>query len=245
MGVVQVFRDISKEKEIERMKTEFVESVSHEFRTPLSAIVGMTEMLIDGEVKGERAMEYLKTIQSEGVRLSEMVSQLLSISTIERGAVKIEKERLDLNEVIASTVCPYIEKSIKDKGANIRFEPHEKEVPFVGDKNKLKELITNLLDNALTYSDDGVEVLISLEDTGNNIVISVKDTGWGIPPEDLPHIMKRFYRGRHAKRIKGTGLGLALCDEIAKLHGGRIEVKSELGRGSEFRIILPKDGTGQ
>jgi len=240
VGAVQVFRDISKEKQIERMKTDFVEYVSHEFRTPLSAIVGMTEMLIEHDIEEPRISEYLETIHSEGVRLSEMVSQLLNISAIERGHVRLDEELLDLNEVVNSCIASYsVRKLIKDKSAHIEFVPENEHFSFMGDKNRLKQLLLNLIENAATYSDDGVKILISLHHINNNIIISIKDTGWGIPSEDIPHIFKRFYRGKHGRMVKGTGLGLSLCDEIVKLHGGTITVESNLGKGSEFKATFP------
>jgi PAS domain S-box-containing protein len=239
-GAVQVFRDISKEKEIDRMKTDFVESVSHEFRTPLSAIVGMSEMIMEHDVEEPKTGEYLQTIHSEGIRLSEMVSQLLNISIIEHGQVSPESELLNLTEVINSGIKTFaIEKIIKEKNGSIVFKPENEQFLYVGDKNRLKQLIINLLENSLIYSDDGVNIFISLERSNNDIIITVKDTGWGIPSDDLPNIFKRFYRGRHGKMVKGTGLGLSLCEEIIKLHKGSLAVISELGKGSEFKITLP------
>jgi PAS domain S-box-containing protein len=244
-GAVQVFRDISEEKEIERMKTDFVESVSHEFRTPLSAIVGMTEMLMDHAVKGPKKDEYLKTIYSEALRLSDMVSQLLDISTTEHGHIHFERELIDLNDLISSCISTYeAKKAVKDKGAVITFTDRRRDAalhPFFGDKNKLKQVIINLLDNAVTYSDDGVRVVVELDTQNKDTIISVNDSGWGVPPEDLPHIFKRFYRGRHSRTLKGTGLGLPLCEEIVKLHGGIITVESELGKGSKFVMTFPAE----
>ncbi len=242
-GAVQVFRDISEEKEIEQMKTDFVESVSHEFRTPLSAIVGMTEMLMDDAVKGHKKDEYLNTIYSEALRLSDMVSQLLDISTTEHGHIHFERVLIDLNALISLCISTYeTKKTVKDKGAIITFADHRKDAalhPFFGDKNRLKQVIINLLDNAVTYSDDGVRVAVELNTQNKNTIISIKDSGWGVPPEDMQHIFKRFYRGRHSRILKGTGLGLPLCEEIVKLHGGTITVESELGRGSEFVLTFP------
>ncbi len=240
IGAVHVFRDITKEKEIDRMKTDFVRAVSHEFRTPLSAIVGMTEMLLGEEVKGERSKEYLKTIYQEGQRLSHMVSDLLDIAKIERGKIALKEVDIDPVKLIEASVQPFISMA-KEKNIELSYNVEDGTPELKGDADFLKQVIINLISNAMIYSDSGAKVWINIKPVDNTVEISVKDTGWGIPEDELPHIFKRFYRGRVKERIKGTGLGLSLCHEIVKLHGGDIRVVSTVGKGSEFTVIIPEE----
>ncbi len=238
-GVVNLIRDISREKEIDRMKTEIVRSVSHEFRTPLSAIVGMTEMILEGDLNAEREKQYLQTILREGMRLSDMVSDLLSIARIESGLETVRPEPLDLR-VLFDEVMGSLETAREKKEASIRYDLQEV-TTVTGDGPKLKQVLINIIDNSLMYSEIGCRVEIIAGKKEDGIEIVVKDNGWGIPDEDIPHLRERFYRGRHGERLKGTGLGLFLCNEIIRLHGGTMEIRSELGRGTEVSLYLPEN----
>jgi len=237
-GVVSLIRDISRESEIDRMKTEIVRSVSHEFRTPLSAIVGMTEMLLEGDLDKTRESQYLQTILSEGMRLSEMVSDLLSIARIESGMETLRPEVLDLKSLL-DEVLASLETTVEKKKALIWYDLRGL-TTVTGDVAKLKQVLINILDNSLMYSDIGCRVEITVEKRDNGIEITLKDNGWGIPDEDIPHLKERFYRGRHGEKIKGTGLGLFLCNEMIRLHGGTMEIRSELGKGTEVKLYLPE-----
>lgn len=234
-GVVNLFRDISREKEIDRMKTEIIRSVSHEFRTPLSAIVGMTEMILDGEVKD--GTKYLKTIHSEGIRLSNMVSELLSIARIESGKESMKLGTIDLVALFKS-VSESFALQVEKKKASINYDL-DGVSHFVGDEEKMRQLLMNLVDNSLMFSDTGCTINMKARKKEDGWEFVVSDNGWGIPKEDLPHLTKRFYRGRHGEKIKGTGLGLALCSEILKMHGGSMEIKSRPGGGTEVVLSLP------
>ncbi|MDA8240676.1 MAG: PAS domain S-box protein [Nitrospiraceae bacterium] len=237
-GVVNLVRDISREKEIDRMKTEIIRSVSHEFRTPLSAIVGMTEMILEEDIDGKRAKKYLRTILSEGIRLSNMVSDLLSIARIESGKEILKMVNVDMKELLSGlsrSFSPLVEK----KKAEIKYDVDAGRY-VVGDEEKIKQVLTNLIGNSLMFSDEGCRVHVSVTDTEGGIVITVSDNGWGISEEDLSHLPERFYRGRHGQRIKGTGLGLSLCREIVKMHGGSMEIRSKPGAGTEVVLSLPR-----
>lgn len=240
-GAVQVLRDITREKEIDRMKTDIIRSVSHEFRTPLSAIVGLTEMLIDGDVSDERAMKYLKTIYDEGLRLSDMVSDLLNISRIESGS-----ERLRYSEIDFQKLVELIEKSFAEefnkKGIIYETEIEDDLKGLYGDGDKLLQVLYNLTDNSIKYSDYGRKISIRIYGEDDYVIIEHTDTGWGIPERDLQHIGERFYRGKHGERTKGTGLGLTLCKEIINLHGGTMQINSKFGVGTSIIITLPKGG---
>ncbi|NOX20357.1 MAG: GAF domain-containing protein [Nitrospirae bacterium] len=239
-GAVQVMRDITKEKEIDRMRTDLIRSVSHEFRTPLSAIVGLTEMLLDKEVQGERADLYLKTILEEGLRLSEMVSDLLNISKIESGKDRLILTEIDFNEIV-DTIKTLFARSFHKKKIEFDFKYDGTLDGFMADRDKLLKMLTIIIDNSVKYSDTGAKISLKIRPHEGYVIIELSDTGWGIPEKDLPYIGERFYRGRHASVTKGTGLGIALCKEIVQLHGGSIHIKSKLGKGTTVTILLPRE----
>ncbi|RMF99568.1 MAG: PAS domain-containing protein [Nitrospirae bacterium] len=237
-GAVQVLRDITREREIDRIKTDLIRSVSHEFRTPLSAIVGLSEMLIDRVVSGDRAESYLETIHNEGVRLSNMVSDLLDISRIESGKVHLKREDLDLVSILSS-IEKLLSKEFQKKGISFSYHVDDAARFINADEERIKQVLMNLIDNALKYSDPSATIEVSGRLENSYVIIEVRDTGWGIPPEDLPHIGERFYRGRHGRVSKGTGLGLSLCKEIIGMHGGNLEIKSTQGEGTTISITIP------
>lgn len=241
IGAVDVFSDVTREREIDRMKTEFVKTVSHEFRTPLSAIVGMTEMLLEDEVKGERAKEYLNTIMKEGERLASMVTDLLDISRLELGEWILNKTEIDFN-LLMRDIKKTLLFLLNKKKIQLETSIDNNVKCFMGDREKLEQLLINLVTNSINYSDEGSMIYININRNGDRLLIMVSDTGWGIPIEDIPHLTKKFYRGKHGIKTKGTGLGLALCKEIARLHGGDISFASRLGKGTTVTVELPFEG---
>lgn len=243
IAAVNLLRDISREKEIDRIKTDLIRSVSHEFRTPLSAIVGMTEMVLEGDIEESKAQKYLGTILSEGVRLSNMVSDLLNIARIESGSEKIVYKAIDIISLLKEIEDSF-SAVIEKKKATLKFDIHLDGV-FIGDEEKIKQLLMNIIDNSLTFSDDHCIIIISVDRIGDDIEIAVSDNGWGISEDDLIHLTERFYRGKHGERVKGTGLGLSLCKEIVKMHGGRINIKSKPGKGTEVFIHIPYRGKNE
>jgi PAS domain S-box-containing protein len=236
-GVVNVLRDISREKEVDRMKSEIIRSVSHEFRTPLSAIVGMTEMMLEGDVDESDRRKYLLTLLAEGRRLSTMVSELLSIARIESGRESMKSEPVAVGLLFAELAASFA-SVLERKRAEIKYD-FEGVESFVGDRKKMKQLLMNLVDNSLTFCDEGCIVELRAQRTDGEIEISVSDNGWGIPEEELPHLTERFYRGMHGARVKGTGLGLSICSEIVKMHGGKMEITSKTGAGTRVIVTLP------
>ncbi|MBI5102463.1 MAG: PAS domain S-box protein [Nitrospirae bacterium] len=239
-GAVNVLRDISREKEIDTMKTEIIRSVSHEFRTPLSAIVGMTEMILDGDIDAKKEREYLQTVFNEGVRLSNMVSDLLSIAKIEGGMEKITVSEVEMKSFFDDLMAS-VAASLEKKGAVVSCDTGGIK-SVMADGPKLKQVLLNILDNSLTFSDRGCHIAINVKKGDNTITITVRDDGWGIPEEDLPHLKERFFRGRHGARIKGTGLGLFICSEILRMHGGSMKIESIAGAGTEVSVNLPITG---
>lgn len=237
-GVVVVIRDLSAEREVDAMKTDFVRSVSHEFRTPLTAIVGMTEMVLDTDVHGARAREYLDTVLSEANRLSEMVSDVLDVARMQIGKEIPADEAVDFKAMLRE-LKDELESSIQKKSVKYSALVNGESEGFRGDYSRLKQMMENLIENALKYSDQGASVDVRITREGDSIVIAVRDTGWGIDADDLQHVGEKFFRGAHGKRTKGTGLGLAICGEIAKLHGGGMKIQSVKGGGTRIAVELP------
>ncbi len=237
-GAVQVIRDITREKEVSRLKTDLIRSVSHEFRTPLSAILGLTEMLMDHVVTGEKADRYLQTIYDEGLRLSDMVSDLLDISRIESGKVKLKEEEIDLRSIFKS-LSENFQKRLSERSISLNMHIPDNTRLLTGDSERIRQLLSNLIDNSIKYSDPESSIDISVRKDLDYVIMKIVDTGWGISPKDLPHIGERFYRGKHGAKTKGTGLGLSLCKEIVEMHDGRLKIESEPGKGTRITIYLP------
>jgi two-component system phosphate regulon sensor histidine kinase PhoR len=203
----------------------------------------MTEMLLDGEVKDdEAALEYMETIYTEGQRLASMVEELLDIAKIESGRLEFKRETFPVPSVIENCVST-LSAQAAAKGISVRWEAPSRLPPLHADKGKFHQVVFNLLNNALCYSDAGASVRIRARAENGALSLSFEDTGWGIPEQDLPHIFTKFYRSKvHAPRVKGTGLGLPLVQEIIKAHGGSIEVASTPGSGSTFTVLMPFGG---
>jgi len=237
-GAVQVIRDITKSRQIEEMKSDLIRRVSHEFRTPLSAIVGMTEMLITGDVRGKRGKQYLETILNEGMRLSSMVSDLLDLSRIESGKVILEMTEVPVREMIEA-VLHSLEPSIRQKEAEVSLHIDGGVEFVVADRTKIAQVLLNLVSNSLAYSDRNVKIDIFVKKERDYIIIQVQDNGWGMTEDDLSHAGEKFFRGRLSASTKGTGLGLALCREIMELHDGSIELESRVEEGTTVSIKLP------
>jgi PAS domain S-box-containing protein len=238
IGVTYVLRDLSREKQLDMLKTEFVKAVSHEFRTPLATMVGMAEMVLDEDVTGDKAKEYLKAILSEGERLSALVSDVLDVARIESGKEIFTESEIDFESLLKS-VKDSFEPVIKKKKMKFRAEVEPGIKRYGGDEAKLKQMLSIIVDNALTYSDDGKNVSVAVHKHGDMIRIVVRDEGWGIPEEDLRHAGEKFYRGVHSVKTTGTGLGLAISKDIAKMHGGSINIESKPGKGTSVTVELP------
>ena len=237
-GVVYVLRDLSGEVELDIMKMDFVKSVSHEFRTPLTAIVGMTEMVLEEEVEGPRAMGYLKTILSEGKRLSDMVSDVLDVARIESGKEVFRESAIDFNSLVRYVKETFASR-IERKEIVFSFSVDGDIIGYMGDEDKLKQLLRNLVDNSLTYSDKGCTVGLEVSRKEDVVRLQIKDNGWGMEDEDLAHVGEKFYRSKSTAGAKGTGLGFSLCKGIAQMHGGHMEVQSNKGGGTTVIVELP------
>ena len=238
---VEVFRDISKEREIDRMKTNFVSAISHELRTPLASIQGFAEMLIDEDFEDEEtAKEYLEIIVEESERLGKLIGNVLDLNNIESGKIKMDKTRLSLLDVIEGTVSLFSQQA---EESNIKIDVKVADsLPRVeADEDMITQVMENLISNAIKYSPDGGLVTIKATVEANFVNVSVSDTGIGIPPDALDKVFERFYRvdDDRVRVAGGTGLGLALVKEMIEKHGGSIGLESELSKGSIFTFRLP------
>jgi two-component system phosphate regulon sensor histidine kinase PhoR len=241
-GVVAVLHDMTKEKEVAEMKNDFVSNVSHELRTPLASIKAYVEMLIDGEADDEKTTrEFYEVIQNEANRLSRLIDNILNISRIESGLVKINKQPQSV-AVILKEAIEVIAPQAKGKQITLKDELPPVFYQTVADRDMLYQAALNLLSNAVKYTPEGGEIsVVTQVDEGRRKVITrISDTGVGIPPKDLPFVFDKFYRAEVNNRMaKGTGLGLSLVKHIIEtVHKGRIFVESTIGKGSTFGFEL-------
>ncbi len=235
--IVLVLHDITSMKELERIKRDLVSSVSHELRTPLTSIKGFAETL--EEEVDEKNRHYVEIIRRNTDRLINIVRDLLLLSQMEEAAVEIEVEQVDLKGLVENTVRIF-DGQLKEKGLALALEI-EPDLPAISaDPFKIEQMLINLLDNAIKYTDQG-EVRLALRSEGRKVVIEVRDTGIGIPKGKLSRIFERFYvvDKSRSRKTGGTGLGLSIVKHIVLLHGGEISVESEPGRGSSFLVKLP------
>ena len=242
-GVVTVLRDVTKDKEIAEMKSDFVSKVSHELRTPLSSIKAYIEMLIDGEAHDESTRaEFYNIVQGETQRLQRMIDNILSISQIESGVTKISREQVALPALLRECV-EVLQPQADTKRIALTEEPYPPGCDIFADRDMMVQAVMNVVANAIKYTPDGGSVGLSMETDEHNrcVVVSVCDTGVGIPAEDVSQLFQKFFRvASNNKLAKGTGLGLSLVKHaVETVHGGRVSVESEVGKGSTFKLALP------
>lgn len=242
-GVVTVLRDVTKEKQIAEMKSDFVSNVSHELKTPLSSIKAYMEMLIDGEAGDEETRaEFYNIIQGETNRLQRLIDNILNISRIESGVVKVQREYVVIGPLIQE-VMDVMQPQARAKDIRLIVQSIPPVYQIFADRDMLWQATLNLVGNAIKYTLNGgiVEVGLNIDENKRMISVYVKDTGIGIPEEALPHVFNKFYRViGHKKIAKGTGLGLNLVKHIIEtVHNGQISVQSEVNVGSVFMYTLP------
>ncbi|MGE7759952.1 ATP-binding protein [Peribacillus sp. NPDC097895] len=238
-GTILVYRDITKEYEVDQMKSEFVSTVSHELRTPLASVLGFTELMLNKALKPERQAKYLQTIYNEAKRLTALINDFLDVQRMESGKQIYEKKYVE--------IIPLIQKVIEHLEINtaqhdIQVQTETKDLMILGDRLKIEQAFTNLLSNSIKYSPDGGRIFVRVYSKNDMLSIDIKDEGLGIPRESLPHLFQKFYRVDNSdrRRIGGTGLGLAIVDEIIKSHGGHVTAVSDYGQGSTFTMSLPR-----
>ena len=238
-GVVMVLYDMTQLKQLEQVRKEFVANVSHELKTPLTSIQASVETLLDGAINDSRNnRKFLECIQQDAVRLGRLIEDLLQLSRIESKEVPLKKEEIALESFIQKAV-EHFQKVLGEKKLSLTLKLETKSL--TGDSEQLQRAVENLLDNAIKYNQEGGNIGILAKKEENWTRIEIEDTGVGIPQGDLPRIFERFYRVDKARsrELGGTGLGLSIVKHIAERHGGRVEVTSQLDKGSRFSLIIP------
>lgn len=244
LGVVTILRDITKEVEADRAKSEFISTVSHELRTPMTAIKGYTDLIYGGAVGplNDNQKHFLNVIKNNTDRLIALINDLLDISRIETGRVRFEPAPVKLGEIVADVV-EAMAAHAEERGLALAYEVDAGLPEVMGDRDRLYQVLTNLVGNAINYTPEG-SVTVEVANVGMAVQISVRDTGIGIKAEDVGRIFDRFYRADDpiVQEASGTGLGLPIVKMFVEMHGGRVWVDSEKGKGSAFTFILPVPG---
>jgi len=240
IGLIVIINDVTKRRELERVKAETLQLVSHELRAPLTSIKGLSETLLKFPVPPETSPEILETIYSEAVRLNDLINRYLDVTRIESGAHNFERRPVDINLLI--TECARALNGLASgKGIWIKLKLGESPATVLGDAPMLTQAVNNLLINAIKYSPDGSVVEVGLADDDLRACIYVRDHGYGIPEEFQTRVFEKFYRLERDVRseVVGTGLGLPLAKEIVERHGGQLSLESKVHEGSTFTIHLP------
>jgi len=242
-GTVAALHDITREKEIQQMKNDFVSHVSHELKTPLASITAYSEMLADGEAGDEKTLkEFCLIIQNQATRLNRLIEDILNISRIESGLIKVEKKPVSLT-ILMEEQLQMIKSAANEKNIEIATPKPIVFDQVYADKDMISQVIVNLLSNAVKYTPAGgsIKIKTEVDEIAGLARVSVIDTGVGIPEDEVEHVFDKFYRvSANKKRAKGTGLGLNLVKQIVeKVHNGRVFVTSEVGVGSAFGFELP------
>jgi signal transduction histidine kinase len=240
-GIVYTFRDLTFDRGLDAAKSDFIATVSHELRTPMTAVLGAAKTLLrdDIELSPERRQQLLEMIGAQGLRLTQITEEVLLANRLDRGDLRIDSERVDLETVVRDAVETMRERL--PESISVRAEGNG-DAAAVGDRDRIEQVLVNLLDNAVKYSPDGGEVVVSTVPSSATVRVEVADEGMGIPASEQEAVFEKFYRGdpQHRAVPSGTGLGLYVCRELVRRMGGTIGVRSEPGRGSTFWFDLPR-----
>jgi two-component system phosphate regulon sensor histidine kinase PhoR len=241
LGIVFIFRDISVEERISEIKSEFIANVSHEIKTPIATIKTLAENLNEGWVSGkEKQQEYFHLIEGEADRLTHLVQNILDFSRIERSRKTYHMESASMGDATKKAIERF-RLLVNGQGVLIK-EKIENDLPsLIFDAEAYEQVMLNLMDNAVKYSPDEKVIEVSARHQNDSIIVEVSDHGIGIIKKDIEKIFEKFFRSPipDGRKIPGSGIGLTLVKEITEAHGGTIEVESEIGRGSTFRISFP------
>jgi signal transduction histidine kinase len=243
VGRIFTVRDVTAQRRAERMKDDFVATVSHELRTPLTSIVGYAELVLDPE-SGVGALEpmqrqFLEVVQRNAKRLHRLVGDLLFFAQVEAGRLRVERVPVDV-VALAERAVEVARPVADERGVALELDASG-EAAVAGDIAKLEQMLDNLVSNAVKFTPPGGRVSIGVHRDGDDVALAVQDTGIGIAADEVDHLFERFFRASSAtsREIPGTGLGLAIAKTIAEAHDGRIEVRSVLGKGTRFAVLLP------
>lgn len=242
-GVIAVIHDVTEQRKLDEARREFVANVSHELRTPLTNIRSYTETLYDavGELPIETEKQFLGVIGSESERMARIVTDLLTLSRLDYGRMDLRMTRFKLADMLRN-VANAMKLTAEDSGHELIVDTPDKLPELMGDRERLEQVVVNILSNAVKYTPAGGHIRLSAREiSGERVRIMVEDDGVGIPQEDVPRLFERFYRVDKARSREagGTGLGLAIAKEIVQQHEGKITLASEYGKGTTVSIILP------
>lgn len=239
-GVVGLFKDMTEMERVEKLRRDYVANVSHELRTPLTAVRGLLEPLADGMVKDEADRQrYYKIMLHEVLRLSRLITDMMTLSRLQSGTEYMEITRVDVNELVQDIASAY-SSTLADKGVNLVLDCPRPVPDAMTDPDRIEQVLVILLDNASRYTPKGGTITISARNAKEKIQLSVTDTGCGIPESDLPHIFERFYKVDKSHSEGGTGLGLSIAQFIMEKLGETISVESEVGKGTRFTLTLQR-----
>ncbi len=227
---------------LDKVRTDFVANVSHELKTPLTSILGFVETLEDGAIDDrQNARKFLAIIRKHTQRLASIINDLLSLSELEQHDAGISKTDFDLRELINEVVAGFAHR-LDAKHQVLRIDSQGSDFRIAGDRDRIEQVLVNLIDNAVKYTNDNGRITVGITDKGDAAAITVEDNGIGIPKEDIGRVFERFYRVDKARsrELGGTGLGLSIAKHIVLAHGGAIHIESDLGRGTKVVVALPK-----
>jgi two-component system phosphate regulon sensor histidine kinase PhoR len=241
-GVVMIVRDISRLKQLEEVRREFVANVSHELRTPLSIFQGYLENLLDAPSMPRKAQaEIFDILHKHSQRLNALLEDLLTLARLESRHETLDLKELALADVLHAAAADWAAK-LRQKNVTLQIEVAPDLPHVMADQRRIEQILNNLLENAVKYTEPGGLITLRGMADGDAVVLRVEDTGSGIPPTDLPHIFERFYRADKARTREqgGTGLGLSIVKHIVQLHGGTVSAESRYGRGTVIILRLPQ-----
>lgn len=221
----------------EQLKSDFISSISHELRTPLTSIKGWAITLQGEELNGNSLLiDGLDIIEQESDRLTNMVEELLDFSKFVSGRITLDKEKTDIMDIV-NKISRQLKPRAEENNIDLEVFQDPNLPKIIADENRIKQVLINLLDNSFKFTPDGGKVIIRTSQVQNNIKIQIEDNGIGIGEEDLPYIKDRFYKGKNSQ--SNSGLGLSICDEIVKLHGGFMKINSECNKGTKVIVYFP------
>ncbi len=240
-GAVIVLHDITELRKLERVRRDFVANVSHEFKTPLTAIQGFAETLLAGAIDDpQNRLRFLEIILEHSRRLARLTDDLLKLSKMDADRLELEIRRLSVSQFVESCI-ETTQRPAAEKNLRISVDLQQPMPDIAADRRRLAEVLQNLLDNAMQYTPAGGQIMVSASADDDEVTFTVSDTGIGIPQADQSRIFERFYRVdvARSREVGGTGLGLSIAKHLVEVHGGRIWVESEVGRGSQFHFTVP------
>nr|WP_295971750.1 ATP-binding protein [uncultured Bacillus sp.] len=242
-GAVAVVRDMTEERKLDKMRSDFIANVSHELRTPIAMLQGYSEAIVDDIAQtNEEKKEMASVIYDESLRIGRLVNELLDLARMESGYFNLSIHEVELQPFLQRVTRKFQGLS-KEKAVSVTYESAVKEEFFTFDADRIEQVLTNLIDNAIRHTSEGGAVTLAVKGQEKGLYFSVTDTGSGIPEEDLPFVFERFYKADKARTRgrSGTGLGLAIAKNIVEAHKGSINVQSKLGEGTTFSFFLPRN----